>query len=108
MPKPKVHFLICANQRPQGHPRGCCAEKGAMDVMSAFAQRLQETQKFTTVMVSAVRSCLGPCGSGPIVAVYPDNVWYGNVTPDGARQIFDGHVNGSGPVEGLLLTEGTF
>ncbi len=108
MPNPKVHFLTCANQRPQGHPRGCCADKGAMGVMTAFGQRMQETQKFSTVMVSAVRSCLGPCASGPVVVVYPDNVWYGNVTAENALQIFDSHVNEGKPVEALMLPEGTF
>ena len=108
MPKPKVHFLICANQRPQGHPKGCCAEKGAMNVLSAFGQKLQASQKFDTVMVSVVRSCLGPCQSGPSVVVYPDNAWYGDVTPQVAEQIFDSHVNEEKPVQSLMLKEGTF
>jgi (2Fe-2S) ferredoxin len=108
MPKPKVHFLICANQRHQGHPRGCCADKGAVDVLTAFGMKLQASQKFDTVMVSAVKSCLGPCGSGPIVAVYPDNVWYGNVTNEGAQKIFDSHVNEGKPVPEFMLKEGTF
>lgn len=108
MPKPKVHFLICGNQRPPGHPRGCCADKGAMNVHAALGQKLQASQKFDTVMVSMVRSCLGPCGSGPIVTVYPDNIWYGNVTPQGAEQIFDSHVNEGKPVEAFMLKEGTF
>jgi NADH:ubiquinone oxidoreductase subunit E len=25
--------------------------------------------------------CLGVCSGGPIVVVYPEGVWYGNVTP---------------------------
>jgi len=108
MPKPKVHFLICANQRPAGHPRGSCADKGAMDTLTAFGQRLQATQKFDTVMVSAVRSCLGPCGQGPVVVVYPDNVWYGKVDAKAAAKIFDSHVNEGKPVPEYQLAEGTF
>lgn len=108
MPKPKIHFLICINQRPQGHPRGCYVDKGANHVYNALGLKLQTSQKFDTVMVSAVRSCLGPCGSGPLVVVYPDNIWYGNVTPEGAQQIFDSHVNEGKPVQSFVLKEGTF
>lgn len=108
MPKPKTHFFVCINQRPQGHPRGCCADKGAMGVLTALGQRLQASQKFDTVMVSAVRSCLGPCGAGPIVVVYPDNVWYGQVTPLAAEKIFDSHVNEGKPFPDCMLKEGTY
>ncbi len=108
MPKPKVHFLICANQRPPGHPKGCCVDKGANNVLIALGQKLQASQKFDTVMLSVVRSCLGPCQFGPVVVVYPDNAWYGNVTPEGAQKIFDSHVNGGEPAESFMLKEGTF
>ena len=77
-------------------------------MLASFGQKLQASQKFDAVMVSVVRSCLGPCGSGPIVVVYPDDVWYGNVTPQRAEQIFDSHVNDGKPVESFILKEGTF
>ncbi|MBI5638177.1 MAG: (2Fe-2S) ferredoxin domain-containing protein [Nitrospinae bacterium] len=108
MPKPKIHFFVCINERPAGHPRGSCTAKNAMGALQAMGQKLQATQKFDTVMLSAVRSCLGPCGSGPIVVVYPDNVWYGNVTPQAAEEIFDSHVTTGKPVEKYMLKEGTF
>lgn len=108
MPKPKVHFLVCSNQRPQGHPRGCCAEKGSMDVLTALSGRLQETEKFDVAMLSMVQSCLGPCSLGPIVIVYPDNVWYGQMDAEKAKQVFDSHVNDGKPVESLVLQDGAF
>lgn len=108
MPKPKTHFFVCINQRPQGHPRGCCADMGAMDALTALGQKLQASQKFDSVMVSAVRSCLGPCAQGPIVVVYPDNVWYGRVNREAAERIFDSHVNEGKPYPENMLKEGTF
>jgi len=37
-------------------------------------------------------SCLGQCGDGPIVAVYPDGIWYGGVTTNDADRIVSSHL----------------
>jgi (2Fe-2S) ferredoxin len=47
--------------------------------------------------------CFGVCEKGPIVVVYPDNVWYGSVTPDDVPEIMDQHIEGGKAVERLLL-----
>jgi len=108
MPKPKVHFLVCGNQRPPGHPRGSCSEKNNVETINAFSRRWQETQTFDTVMVSVVRSCLGPCQLGPVVVVYPDGVWYQQVDAQKAVKIFDSHVNDGKAVEEYIMPEGSF
>ena len=46
--------------------------------------------------------CMDQCGHGPMVAVYPENVWYGHVTPDDADLIFREHLMGDRPVEHLI------
>ncbi|MBI3795233.1 MAG: hypothetical protein HY280_10990 [Nitrospinae bacterium] len=38
MPKPKTHFLTCVNQRHEGHPRGCCADRAAGNVTEEAAR----------------------------------------------------------------------
>ena len=40
------------------------------------------------VMVSQM-GCVGLCSMGPVVMVYPDTIWYGNVTPDDMEEIVD-------------------
>jgi len=45
--------------------------------------------------------CFNQCGNGPMVVVYPDNVWYGGVTLERARRILEEHLVGGRPVEEL-------
>ena len=49
-------------------------------------------------------SCLGPCGLGPTVVVYPEGIWYGKVGVKDVEEIMDQHVLGGKPVERLLLS----
>jgi (2Fe-2S) ferredoxin len=47
--------------------------------------------------------CLGVCAGGPIVAVYPEGVWYGHVTPELLDRIVVEHLKG-----GRVLEEAVF
>lgn len=46
--------------------------------------------------------CMGQCGHGPMVVVYPENIWYGSVKPEDAETIFTEHLVGGKPVERFL------
>lgn len=43
--------------------------------------------------------CMNQCGHGPMMVVYPENVWYWRMTPEKAREVFERHVLGNVPVE---------
>jgi (2Fe-2S) ferredoxin len=45
--------------------------------------------------------CFDQCGFGPMIVVYPENVWYWGVTPDDADEIVREHLLGGRPVERL-------
>jgi len=103
MAKPKYHVFICANQRPPGHPKGCCSDRGSTNVWQKFSEVLNLKMAYDRVMVSATRSCLVPCQYGPVMVVYPEGVWYCRVQPEDVEEIFQKHFTEGKPVERLLL-----
>ena len=42
---------------------------------------------------------------GPVVVVYPEQVWYGFVRAEDAEEIVEKHLVGGKPVERLVLPE---
>lgn len=104
MPKPEKHVFVCTQGRPAGHPRGSCAEKGCAEVMNAFIDELQQRQLFDRIALTNT-GCLGPCGIGPSVLIYPEGVLYGGVKKGDVARIFDEHLIGGTPVAGLIAPE---
>ncbi|MEW5769484.1 MAG: (2Fe-2S) ferredoxin domain-containing protein [Pseudomonadota bacterium] len=100
MPRPQKHVFVCNQARPQGHPRGSCADKGCREVMDEFLYQFQQRQCFDKVQITAA-GCIGPCGQGPNVLVYPDAVFYTGVSKADVAAIFDEHLLGGTPVERL-------
>jgi (2Fe-2S) ferredoxin len=49
--------------------------------------------------------CLNQCEHGPMVVVYPEAVWYGNVQPADAAAIVREHLVGGKPVERLRVAD---
>ena len=47
--------------------------------------------------------CFGFCAVGPIVKVYPDNVFYVHLTPEDAKEIVESHIKNNVVVERLIF-----
>ncbi len=45
--------------------------------------------------------CMSQCGYGPMVVVYPENIWYGAVRAEDVEELFLSHLVGGMPVERL-------
>jgi len=50
--------------------------------------------------------CFSQCGHGPMVVVYPENVWYHGVQESDLKEILDAHIIGGKPVERLVYDPG--
>lgn len=99
------HVFVCVNERPDGHPRGCCAAKGSRDLRDQLKIATLRAGLRDKVRVNAA-GCLDQCENGTTVVVYPEGTWYGGVCVDDVDEIVREHLVGGRPVERLLLRRG--
>jgi (2Fe-2S) ferredoxin len=97
------HIFICENKRPDGHPRGCCSEKGSAEVREHLKLRLNELGLNAEIRANSV-GCLDSCEFGISVVVYPEQIWYGAVTKNDVEEIIQSHIINNNPVERLKIT----
>ena len=50
--------------------------------------------------------CFSQCGHGPMIVVYPDNVWYSGVQESDLEEIVQSHILGGKPVDRLVYSPG--
>lgn len=102
MKRYEKHVFVCINQRDPGHPRGCCADKGSVDLHAKFKQKMKERKLHSVVRVNK-SGCLDACEYGPSIVVYPEQIWYGGVTEDDLDEIIESHIVNNKPVERLFI-----
>ena len=102
-PKPyyEAHVFCCTNRRPAGHPRGCCAEKGAEELRDHMKSRAKDLGLKNVRVNSA--GCLDRCELGPTVVIYPEGVWYTYSTKEDIDEVLQTHLVEGKRVERLML-----
>jgi (2Fe-2S) ferredoxin len=50
--------------------------------------------------------CFSQCGHGPMMVVYPENVWYAGVKESDLQEILESHILGGVPVKRLIYDPG--
>jgi (2Fe-2S) ferredoxin len=85
------HVFFCINQKADN--KKCCQDACAKDLYLYFKSQLIERNLHgpgkTRVSTSG---CLGRCGQGPNIVIYPDNVWYKYSSKHDLDKIIDGHI----------------
>ncbi|HAR63816.1 MAG: (2Fe-2S) ferredoxin domain-containing protein [Candidatus Margulisiibacteriota bacterium] len=87
MEKPNTHIFVCTSFRLSGAPQGICHKKNAVPLTQYLMQELSD-RGMDDVMVSSC-GCLKMCDHGPVMVVYPQAHWYGNVDEDAIDEILD-------------------
>lgn len=88
MVNPKHHLFVCTSCRLNGKQQGFCYSKNSVDIVGEFMEELDSRDLSGDIMVNNT-GCFGICSQGPIVVVYPEGIWYGNVTSDDVEEIVD-------------------
>ncbi|MGB8261919.1 MAG: ferredoxin [Terracidiphilus sp.] len=104
MPVFERHVFVCHNQRPAGAPRPSCTADGTSSLFTTMQQLAKAAGLGGRVRINK-SGCLDQCEHGPVVVVYPEAVWYGNVQPADAAEIVEQHLAGGRPVERLRIDD---
>ena len=101
--KIKRHIFLCADQtKPQ-----CSTREESCASWDYLKKRLAELglSQGENFVYRTKTNCLRVCEQGPIAVVYPDGVWYKNVTEADVPVILDEHIVKGKPVERLRLPD---
>lgn len=79
----KKHILVCENVD--------CAKKGSLVLITRMRGIIKELGKQADFRITRT-SCMGRCGEGPVVVIYPDGVWYQKVQSTDAEIMIQEHL----------------
>ncbi len=102
MQKPKYHVFVCSSSRITGQQKGYCFSKDSVSIIQRFMEEIEERELGGDILITNT-GCLGICSKGPIVIVYPDGVWYKEVTVDDVTEIVEEHLENGRVVSRLEI-----
>lgn len=77
------HVLVCTNAD--------CADRGSLSLVAELRRLIKEEGRNMDIKVTKTL-CMGRCGEGPTVAVYPDGIWYRGVKETDAKELVEEHL----------------
>lgn len=97
-----AHVFVCTNERPAGHPRGCCKAKDAEKLRNYMKVRAKELGLEGGVRINNA-GCLDRCELGPTLVIYPEGIWYRAESFADIDEILETHLKAGSRVARLLL-----
>ena len=81
-----------------------CTSSNSLEIIDNLKNEVENAGLSDKVEVQ-LTGCFGFCAKGPIVKVYPDNIFYVQVKPEDAHEIIESHIINNKVVERLLFEE---
>ena len=79
-----AHVFVCTNDR--GGERKSCADNNSPIVKSKLKEAVNEKGWKGKVRIST-SGCMGLCSKGSNVMIYPQKIWFSEVSPDEVDEI---------------------
>lgn len=92
----RMHLLVCGGTG--------CTSSDSLVLVDKLNEHIKSNNLENEVEV-VVTGCFGFCEKGPIIKVYPDDVFYVTVQPEDAKEIVEEHLVKGRKVERLLYIE---
>lgn len=99
----ETHAFVCCNRRPDGHPRGSCAQAGSEKLRDYMKARTKELG-LTSIRINSA-GCLDRCELGPCVVIYPSGIWYKITTTEDIDLILEQHIQAGGRAKACMIDE---
>lgn len=96
------HVFFCVNQRDDGQE--CCSQHDAEGIRSYAKDCIKKLNLNGKGKVRInLAGCLDRCSEGPVMVVYPDNVWYTYIDKNDIDEIISEHIQNGRVVERLRI-----
>jgi NADH:ubiquinone oxidoreductase subunit F (NADH-binding)/(2Fe-2S) ferredoxin len=96
MKKSRASVMLCAGT-------GCVAS-GTLKIRAAFEEEIRKRGLEEEIKV-VMTGCNGYCAEGPVVEVYPDEIFYQNLTVEEVPKLVEEHFLKGRPYEKLMFKE---
>ena len=98
----KHHVFFCCNQRDGSSV--CCNDRGATEIRDYAKDKIKKLGLSGTGKVRInMAGCLDRCEEGPVIVIYPEEVWYTYVDREDIDEIVSEHLQNGRVVERLKI-----
>jgi len=97
----KSHVFFCTNERPDGHPRGCCKARGS-EKLRNYMKAKAKALGLDRIRINSA-GCLDRCELGPVLVIYPEGVWYKCQTTEDVDRVLEQHIQKGNRINDLML-----
>ncbi|MGZ0017955.1 (2Fe-2S) ferredoxin domain-containing protein [Nitrosomonas sp. wSCUT-2] len=98
----QYHVFFCTNQREGGAK--CCNNFCAQELRDYAKQRIKSLKLDGKRKIRINNAgCLDRCDEGPVIVIYPEEIWYTYIDKDDIDEIIDEHLIKGKIVERLKI-----
>jgi (2Fe-2S) ferredoxin len=87
-PEFEKYLLVCVNERPDGERVACGSSFCGKELAKAFKDSVKKAGQADRIRVSKTY-CLDVCEQGANVLLYPDNIWFKQVSLEDVPAILE-------------------